>query len=58
MRRIFAGDVAGHRKTMRGLYLHGLIVAGLLNFMPDRTTNRWFFAETPELGWVVIAVGL
>lgn len=40
---IRAGDVRGHRGAMRGLYFGGLIVAGLLAFMPGRVMYRMFF---------------
>ena len=40
---IRAGDVRGHRSAMRGLYVGGLIVAGLLAFMPGRVMHRMFF---------------
>lgn len=58
MRHIFAGRVRAHQTVLRGLYLNGLLLAGLLNFLPGRVTNRIFFASTPELGYVVIGVGL
>ncbi len=37
------GEIAGHRGAMRGLYFGGLIVAGLLAFMPGRVMYRMFF---------------
>jgi uncharacterized membrane protein len=37
------GDIAAHRASMRGLYLGGLIIAGLLTFMPGRIMHRIFF---------------
>ena len=40
---IRAGDIAGHRAAMRGLYFGGLIIAGLLAFMPGRVMFRTFF---------------
>ncbi|MEL6467062.1 MAG: DUF2306 domain-containing protein [Pseudomonadota bacterium] len=58
MRHIFAGRVGPHRLVMRSLYWNGLIVAGLFNFLPGRTTNRVFFGAAPELGYVVMAIGL
>lgn len=30
------GNIEGHRKSMRGLYIGGLIIAGLFTFMPGR----------------------
>jgi uncharacterized membrane protein len=40
---IRAGNVAGHRAAMRGLYFGGLIIAGLLAFAPGRVMHRMFF---------------
>lgn len=40
---IRAGDIAGHRSAMRGLYFGGLIIAGLLAFAPGRVMYRMFF---------------
>ena len=40
---IRAGNIAGHRAAMRGLYFGGLIVAGLLAFAPGRVMYRMFF---------------
>lgn len=38
-----AGDIERHRGSMRGLYFGGLIIAGLLTFMPGRIMYRIFF---------------
>jgi uncharacterized membrane protein len=38
-----AGDIEAHRASMRGLYLGGLIIAGLLTFAPGRIMYRMFF---------------
>jgi uncharacterized membrane protein len=38
-----AGDIAAHRASMRGLYFGGLIIAGLLTFLPERIMYRIFF---------------
>ncbi len=38
-----AGQIVGHRQSMRGLYFGGLIVAGLLAFGPGRIMHRMFF---------------
>ena len=38
-----AGDIERHRRSMRGLYFGGLIIAGLLTFMPGRIMYRIFF---------------
>jgi uncharacterized membrane protein len=42
-RALKSGDVAAHRASMRGLYLGGLIIAGLLAFTPGRIMHRMFF---------------
>ena len=54
---ITQGNVAAHRNHMVGLYGQGLLIAGLANFLPGRTTNRVFFESSPELGYVMIALG-
>lgn len=51
------GDIRTHREVFRSLYWYGLVIAGLVNFLPGRTTNRTFFGEDGHLGWVVIALG-
>ncbi len=38
-----AGNIDGHRASMRGLYFGGLIIAGLLTFAPGRVMYRMFF---------------
>ena len=43
MRHVINGRIALHRLIMRNLYWYGLIVAGLLNFLPGRSTNLIFF---------------
>lgn len=58
MRAILRGDVRAHRLAMRGLYYQGLAIAGLVNFLPGRRVNRAVFPEHPELGLVVIGLGL
>ena len=40
---IRAGNIAGHRSAMRGLYFGGLIIAGALAFAPGRVMYRMFF---------------
>lgn len=57
MAAIFRGDITGHRAWMRGLYWNGLLIAGLVNFLPDRMTNRLFFPDHPDLGYAVIVLG-
>ncbi|KNG93128.1 DUF2306 domain-containing protein [Pseudaestuariivita atlantica] len=58
MRAILRGDVIAHRAAMEGLFWHGLLIAGLFNFLPGRRVNRALFADWPELGYAVIAVCL
>jgi len=36
------GDIAAHRASMQGLYIGGLIIAGLLTFLPGRIMYRIF----------------
>ena len=57
MRAIFRGDIVAHRAAFSGLYWHGLLIAGLFNFLPGRMTNRSLFPDNPEIGYVVLAVG-
>ncbi len=38
------GQVAAHRKTMRGLYAGGCVVAGLFALAPGRLLGQWLFA--------------
>lgn len=52
------GKIADHQSQMRGLYWTGLIVTGLLTFLPGRTLNRVFFPQTPELAYLLIASGV
>ena len=57
MGAVFRGDITAHREWMSGLYWQGLLVAGLVNFLPGRMTNRSLFPEIPELGYLVIGLG-
>lgn len=43
VRAVRRGDIAAHRGAMRGLYLGGLVVAGLLTFLPGRVMYQIFF---------------
>jgi uncharacterized membrane protein len=43
MRQIYSGNSALHRRIMHNLYWYGLMIAGLVNFLPGRVTNRVFF---------------
>jgi uncharacterized membrane protein len=38
--RAHRGEVAGHAKGMRGIYVGGLIVAGVFAFMPGRVLGN------------------
>lgn len=58
MRHVLAGRIAQHQHAMRGLYWHGLMVAGLFNFLPGRAINVMFFGDLPDLGYVVLGLGL
>ncbi|MDG1802446.1 MAG: hypothetical protein P8J02_11425 [Yoonia sp.] len=58
LRHVIAGRIALHRMVMRNLYWHGLIIAGLFNFLPGRASNHAFFPENPQLGFVVIGLGV
>ena len=37
------GDVKGHRNSMIGLYVGGLLIAGSFAFMPGRLLHSWLF---------------
>ena len=37
------GEVALHRKTMRGLYIGGCVVAGLFTLAPGRLLGQWLW---------------
>jgi uncharacterized membrane protein len=43
------GDIALHRKEMRGLYTGGCIVAGLFTLLPGRFLGRQFWAVVGPL---------
>ena len=58
MGHVFAGRIREHEIVMRSLYMNGLLVAGMFNFLPGRVTNRMVFGEASTLGYVVIALGL
>lgn len=58
IRHVIAGRIALHKLIMRNLYWYGLILAGLANFLPGRSTNRIFFAENEQFGYIVIGVGV
>jgi len=58
IRRARAGQIAIHRRVFRNLYWFGVMVASLFNFLPGRAINRSLLPESPELGFVIIALGL
>ena len=59
MRQIYLGNSALHRRIMHNLYWYGLMIAGLVNFLPGRVTNRVFFGCPKEnYGFGVIALGI
>jgi uncharacterized membrane protein len=37
------GNIAGHQRSMLGLYIGGLLIAGGLTFLPGRIMYRLFF---------------
>ena len=43
LRALRAGNIAAHRASMRGVYVGGLLIAGLLAFTPGRILHRMFF---------------
>ncbi len=55
---IFKRNITGHRKTLTNLYWRGVVLAGVFNFLPGRSSNRAVFGEHEQLGWIVIALGL
>ncbi len=58
IRHVVAGRIALHRLVMRNLYWYGLIIAGLFNFLPGRSTNALFFEGKENFGYVVLGAGL
>lgn len=56
VRQARQGDIIGHRASMRGLYLGGVVVASVLAFMPGRIFNRMLFEPIGEnLGFGIVA---
>lgn len=43
------GNIVAHRKTMRGLYLGGCVVAGLFTLMPGRFLGQLLWKHTFNL---------
>ena len=59
MRQIYLGNSALHRRIMHNLYWYGLVIAGLVNFLPGRVTNRVFLGDSQaNYGFGVIALGI
>ena len=59
MRQIYLGNSALHRRIMHNLYWYGLVIAGLVNFLPGRVTNRVFLGDSQaNYGFEVIALGI
>lgn len=52
------GRFAAHKAVVTNLYYRGLIIAGLFNFLPGRSSNRAVFGENDSLGYVVLGLGL
>lgn len=44
-RRLFRGDVAGHRKSMLGLYLGACVGAGLFTLLPQRFLGQLVWGQ-------------
>ena len=53
-----ARDFKAHRSTMRGLYFGGVVVAGVLSFMPGRVSNRMLFSSIGENTGFALVLGL
>jgi uncharacterized membrane protein len=53
-----AGNIDAHRAAMQSIYWHGIFLAGLFTFLPGRAISRMLFPSWPDLGFVVIGVGL
>lgn len=51
-----AGQIAAHRKEMKGLYFWAMGVAGLFTFLPGRRMNEVVSAANPELGFIIAAI--
>lgn len=58
IRHVVQGRINAHRVTMRNLYWYGLIIAGLFNFLPGRSTNRIFFEGQESFGYYVLGAGI
>lgn len=56
MQAVFQRNIALHKEVMQNLYVRGLCLAGAFNFLPGRTTQKALIPDTPELGYVIIAM--
>ncbi len=41
--RIRSGNVKGHAGTMKGIFIGGLIIAGVFTFIPGRVLGNWLW---------------
>jgi uncharacterized membrane protein len=44
--RIRHGNVAGHARTMRGLYVGGMVIAGIFTLLPGRLLGNLLWSHT------------
>ncbi|SUZ30630.1 hypothetical protein ROE7235_00355 [Roseibaca ekhonensis] len=58
VRHARAGRIAVHRRIYMNLYWFGVIIAGMFNFLPGRAINRALLPDTPDTGFVLIALGV
>lgn len=49
LRHLLRGNIAGHRRTMRRLYLGACVVAGFFTLLPGRLLGHWLGVQ---LGWL------
>lgn len=56
LRAIRLGDVTGHEKGMRGLYLQALCIPGLFALMPGRRISESLFGAPNLAAWTVFAL--
>ena len=59
MRQIYLGNSGLYRRIMHNLYWYGLVIAGLINFLPGRMTNRVILGDSQvNYGFGLIALGI
>ena len=59
MRQIYLGNSGLYRRIMHNLYWYGLVIAGLINFLPGRMTIRVILGHAQvNYGFVLIALGI